>query len=140
MCENISRKEITLGKSDHSELSKREREIMNILMEHTQADVAEVISHMRSPSSYSSIRKILSIMYEKGYLVREKRGKKYVFSPAISREKAESSAVGHLLRTYFGNSLESAISALLKFHKTELNKDYLDRLKELIENYEDEGG
>ena len=129
-----------MRKPDHTELSKREREIMNILIEHAEADVANVISHMRDPSSYSSIRKILSIMYEKGLLVRKKEGKKYVYSPAISREKAESTAVNHLLRTYFDNSLESAVNALLKFHKKDLSKEYLQKLKEIIDKYEEEEG
>jgi predicted transcriptional regulator len=127
-----------LKKTDHTELSKREREIMNILIEHSQGDVAYVISHMQNPSSYSSIRKILSIMYEKGLLIRKKVGKKYVFSPAISREKAESTALKQLLRTYFDNSLESAVNALLKFHKNDLNKDYLKKLKQIIDMYEEE--
>lgn len=124
---------------DHAHLSKREREIMNILIEHSQADVAEVISHMHEPSSYSSIRKILSIMHEKGLLVRTKKGRRHVFSPSIPREKAEKSAVSHLLRTYFDNSLESAVSALLRFNKSDLNKEYLDRLKGIIESYGDKG-
>jgi len=128
-----------MRKSDHTALSKREREIMNILIEHSEADVAEVISHMRNPSSYSSIRKILSIMYEKGLLVRKKEGKKHVFSPAISREKAENTAISHLLRTYYDDSLESAVNALLRFHKKDLSREYLDRLKGIIDNFNDEG-
>lgn len=129
-----------MKKPDHTELSKREREIMHILIEHAQADVAGVISRMRSPSSYSSIRTILTIMFEKGLVVRKKKGKKYVYSPAISREKAENSAVKQLLGTYFDNSLESAVNALLRFHKKDLSEEYLERLKEIIDRYKDEGG
>lgn len=128
-----------MKKPDHTELSKREREIMNILIEHSQAGVADVISHMRNPSSYSSIRTILTIMFEKGLLVRKKEGKKYVYSPAISRKKAENSAVNHLLSTYFDNSLESAVNALLRLHKKDLSKEDLERLKEIVDRYKDEG-
>ena len=126
-----------MRKPDHTELSKREREIMNILIEHSHADVADVISHMHDPSSYSSIRKILTIMFEKGLLLRKKEGKKFIYSPAISREKAENTAVNHLLRTYFDNSLESAVNALLRFHKKDLSKEYLERLKEVINRYQE---
>ena len=129
-----------MRESDHTELSKREREIMNILIEHSQATVADVISHMYKPSSYSSIKTILTIMFEKGLLVRKKSGKKYVYSPAISRKKAESSAINQLMGTYFDNSLESAVNALLRLHKNDLSEDYLERLKEIIDGYKDEGG
>ena len=125
---------------DHSELSKREREIMNILIKHSQADVAEVITHMHDPSSYSSIRKILTIMFEKRLLLRKKDGKKYLYSPAISKQKAETTAVEQLLRTYFDDSLESAVSALLRFRKKDLSEEYLDRLKDIIDKHKNEGG
>ena len=129
-----------LSKADHSELSKREREIMNILIKLSQADVAEVISHMLNPSSYSSIRKILTIMFEKGLVVRKKAGKRFLYSPAISRKKAESTAVRHLLGTYFDDSLESAVSALLRIHKKDLSEEYLEKLKDLIDRHKNEGG
>lgn len=129
-----------MKKPDHSELSKREREIMNILIKHSQADVAEVISYMHAPSSYSSIRKILTIMFEKGLLNRKKAGRKYLYSPAISKEKAEKTAVKQLLRTYFDDSLESAVSALLRFHKKDLSREYLEKLKNIIDGYQEKEG
>jgi len=135
-----SHKGAPLRNDDHTELSKREREIMNILIGHSQGDVAYVISHMKKPSSYSSIRKILTIMFEKGLVLRKKDGKKYIYSPAISREKAETNAVHQLLTTYFDNSLESAVNALLKFRKNDLSKEYLAKLKELIDRYEEKEG
>ncbi len=126
-----------MRKAGHSELSKREREIMNILIEHSEGDVADVISHMHNPSSYSSIRKILSIMFEKKLLVRKKEGRKYIYSPAISREKAVNTAVNQLLNTYFDNSLETAVTTLLKLRKNDLSKEYLDKLKDIIDSYQD---
>ena len=113
---------------------------MNILIRNSQSDVAEVISHMHDPSSYSSIRKILTIMFEKGLLLRKKVGKKYLYSPAISKDKAETTAVEQLLRTYFDDSLESAVSALLRFRKKDLSEEYLERLKDIIDGHKNEGG
>jgi len=112
---------------------------MHILIEHSQAAVADVIAHMHDPSSYSSIRTIMTIMFEKGLLVRKKNGKKYVYSPAISRKKAENSAVNQLMSTYFDNSLESAVNALLRLHKKDLSEEDLEKLKEIIDRYKDVG-
>jgi len=127
-----------MKRHDHLRLSKREREIMDILIRHSKADVAEVVSHMHDPCSYSSIRKILTIMFEKGLLVREKVGKRHVYSPAIRKEEAEATAVSQLLRTYFDDSLESAVSALLRFRKSDLDEEYLERLKGIIDRYKTE--
>lgn len=124
--------------SYHFHLSKREREIMDILIQKSEATVADVISYMRNPSSYSSIRTILTIMFQKGFLLRRKSGKKYVYSPAISRKNAQSSAVKQLLSTYFDNSLETAVSTLMGVHKGDLSREDIVRLKEIIDSFSDD--
>ena len=128
-----------MKKNLHSDLSRRERQIMNVIYKHSNATVSGVLSGIPDPSSYSAIRTIMNILVAKGFLIRNKQGRKYVYSPMISQTKAVRSAVKQLLNTYFDNSLESAVSALLKIHSKDLRKEDFDRLKDIIDKVKKEG-
>ena len=128
-----------MKKNLHSDLSRRERQIMNVIYKHSNATVSGVLSGIPDPSSYSAIRTIMNILVAKGFLIRNKQGRKYVYSPMISQTKAVRTAVKQLLNTYFDNSLESAVTALLKIHSKDLRKEDFDRLKDIIDKVKKEG-
>ena len=90
------------------------------------------------PPSYSAIRSILRILEEKGYVAHLRRGRRYVFHPAVSREQAKRSALIHLLKTFFNDSPESVVAALMDVKKNELTDEVLERLTTLID--ESRGG
>jgi predicted transcriptional regulator len=117
----------------HLHLSRRERQIMDILYRKGSATAAEVLENMPDPPSYSAVRALLRILEQKGHLRHEESEGKYVFMPTVSREKAKRSAIRHLVQTFFDGSPEQAVAALLDTSSTKLSSDDLDRLQKLID-------
>src|SRR4026209_2230212 len=97
----------------HHELSRRERQIIDILYTQGRATAAEVQSLLPDPPSYSAVRAMLRILEEKGHVHHEQDGPRYVYLPTIARENAKRSAMRHVLQTFFDGSTAQAISALL---------------------------
>ena len=93
-------------------LSRRERQIMDIVYELDQASVADVLERLPDPPSYSAVRAMLRLLEEKGHLTHEQQGARYVYRPTVSRERARRSALRHLVRTFFEGSTEGAVAAL----------------------------
>jgi predicted transcriptional regulator len=120
-------------------LSRRERQIMDIIYRRGRASVSEVLEEMPDPPSYSSARATMGILESKGHLKHEKEGPRYVYSPTVSRRKASSSAVRQLLSTFFDGSVERAVAALLSASESELSDEELDRLARLIRDARKEG-
>jgi predicted transcriptional regulator len=123
-----------MKKTEYDALSKRERQIMDILHRRKEASVAEVLNDIANPPSYSSIRALMNIMEKKGYIKYRKVSLKYVYSPVITSQRAVKGEVKRLLKTYFDNSMEKAVAALINVNKSDLDKDDINRLHELIEN------
>jgi predicted transcriptional regulator len=117
----------------HLHLSRRERQIMDVLYQKGAATAAEVLESMPSPPSYSAVRALLRILEQKGHIRHEDRQGKYVFMPTVPRDKAKRSAVRHLLQTFFDGSPEDAVAALLDASSSKLSESELDRLQELID-------
>ena len=117
----------------HSKLSRRERQIMDILYERGRATAAGVMDALPDPPGYSAVRSHLATLEQKGHVRHEKDGAKYVFVPTIQARTATKSAVQHLLRTFFGGSREQAVAALLDVAPSKFEEQELDRLAELIE-------
>lgn len=117
----------------HLYLSRRERQIMEILYRRGQASVAEVLEAMPDPPSYSAVRAMLRILEEKDHLKHKQVGRKYVFAPKVAREKAQQSAISNLLYTFFDGSVEQAVASLLDLNAQKLSDDDLNRLSQLIE-------
>ena len=113
-------------------LSRREREIMDIVFRHGRAGVMEVLAEMESPPSYSAVRATLRILEDKGHLCHEQQGQRYVFLPTVPVEKARESALDRLVTTFFGGSHEQAIVALLDVSKDELDPARLARIERRI--------
>ena len=117
----------------HRDLSRRERQILDILYKNGRATAAEVQAALPEPPSYSAVRALLRILEEKGHLRHEKDGPRYVYLPTLARDNAKRSALRHILQTFFDGSAEQAISALLDESSAKLSSAELDRLARLID-------
>src|SRR5215813_5386746 len=122
-----------MSKQSHINLSRRERQIMDIIYQRGQATAAEVTENLPDPPSYSAVRAMLRLLEEKGYLRHEQDGPRYVFKPTISRDKVKQSAMKQMLETFFNDSTEQAVAALIDMSRSKLSADELDRLSTLIE-------
>jgi predicted transcriptional regulator len=120
-------------------LSRRERQIMEILYQRGKATAAEVREGMEDPPSYSAVRAMLKILEDKGHIRHQAEGLKYVYAPVLAREKAKRSAVKHVLDTFFGGSPEQIVAALLDVSGERLTREELDRMAGLIERAKQEG-
>ena len=118
----------------HNELSRRERQIVDILYAQGRATAAEVQALLPDPPSYSAVRAMLRILEEKGHIRHEQDGPRYVYLPTVARENAKRSAMRHMLRTFFDGSTAQAISALLDDSSAKLSDAELDRLARMIED------
>ena len=122
-----------------NDLSKRERQVMAIIYRRNNASVNDVLEAIPNPPSYSAVRSVVNILEDKGFIKHKKQGKKFVYSPTISRKKATSSAVKQLLTTYFDNSLEKAVTTMLEMHNDDLTDEDFQRLSRIIERVQKEG-
>ena len=118
---------------EHHELSRRERQIIDILYAQGRATAAEVQTQLPDPPSYSAVRAMLRILEEKGHVRHEQDGPRYVYRPTVARESAKRSAMRHMLQTFFDGSAEQAISALLDGSSAKLSEAELDRLAHMID-------
>lgn len=128
-----------MNTNSHHHLSRRERQIMDIVYSRGQATAAEVQESLPDPPGYSAVRAMLRLLEEKGYLKHEQDGPRYLFKPTLARDKARKSALKQMLETFFDGSTEQAVAALLNLSKTKLDKDELDRLSQMIETAKKEG-
>lgn len=117
----------------HSELSRRERQIMDILYKLGRATAGEVLAELPEQPSYSTVRAQLRVLEEKGHVRHEEIGLRYVYAPRVPRESVRRSELKHLLETFFEGSTEKMIAALLGGDPARLSADELDRLSALIE-------
>jgi len=120
-------------------LSRRERQIMDILYQKGKASASEVRESMENAPTYSAVRAMLRILEQKGHVKHRAEGLKYVYVPVLGRDKAKRSAVKHLLDTLFSNSPEQVMAALLDISAKHLTRDELDRMAEMIEKAKREG-
>jgi BlaI family transcriptional regulator, penicillinase repressor len=122
-----------MPREPHNDLSRRERQIVDILYSQGRATAAEVQAALPDPPSYSAVRAMLRILEEKGHVRHEQDGPRYVYVPTVARERAKRSALKHVLQTFFDGSTEQAIAALLDESDTQLSGRELDRLAQLID-------
>ena len=120
-------------------LSRRERQIMDIVYQRGKASALDVRQAMKDAPSYSAVRALLRVLEEKGHVKHEADGLKYVYVPTVGREKAKRSAVKHLLDTFFNDSPEHIVAALLDVSSTRLTREELDRMAQMIERAKKEG-
>jgi len=120
-------------------LSRRERQIMDILYQRGKSSASEVLEAMADPPGYSAVRAMLRVLEEKGHVKHQAEGLKYVYVPTVARDKAKRSAVKHLLDTFFKDAPEQVVAALLDVSSTRLTRAELDRMAEMIEKARREG-
>jgi predicted transcriptional regulator len=116
----------------HALLTRRERQIMDVLLRRGRATAAEVLHDVPGDQTYSTIRTQLRVLEEKGYVRHEDDGVRYVYSPAINRKSARQSALKHLVDTFFEGSAGRAVAALLGGEASRMSDEELDRLGSLI--------
>ena len=122
-----------MSQEPHLDLSRRERQIIDILYTQGRATAAEVQTALPDPPSYSAVRAMLRILEEKGHVRHEHDGPRYVYVPTLAPDRAKRRALRHVLQTFFNGSAEQAISALLDESDTRLSDRELDRLAKLID-------
>jgi BlaI family transcriptional regulator, penicillinase repressor len=124
---------------DPRELGRRERQIMDAVYTIGEGSVAEVLSRLPDPPSYSAVRTMIRHLERKGYLRHRRSGTKYVYRPTQSHESASRTAIGHLLETFFGGSASDAVAALLDATADRLGDADYRRMQELIEQARRDG-
>jgi len=123
----------------HANLSRRERQMMDILYQRGRATAAEIHEALPDRPSYSAVRAKLRVLEEKGHVRHEEEALRYVYVPTLARDKAKRSALNHMLETFFDGSAERAVAALLDLSAAKLSKQELDRLAGLIEQAKAKG-
>jgi BlaI family transcriptional regulator, penicillinase repressor len=124
----------------HSVLTRRERQIMDILYRRGRATAAEVLEELPGQTSYSTVRTQLRVLEEKGHVRHDEEGLRYVYLPAVPRHAARKSALRHLVDTFFDGSTEKAVAALLGGEGSRLSDEELARITDLVAKARKEGG
>ncbi len=115
-----------------ADLSRRERQVMDILHRHGDSTVAEIMQAMPDPPTYSAVRSILRILGEKKLITHREDGPRYVYFPAKPTDKAGDDVLAHVVRTYFAGSPEQAVTALLRLSDTDVDDAEIARLRQKI--------
>ena len=136
---NLADPLIMKSREPHHDLSRRERQIIDILYAQGRATAAEVQTALPDPPSYSAVRAMLRILEEKGHVRHEQDGPRYVFKPTLARDRAKKSALKQMLQTFFDGSIEQAVATLLDVSRSKISQEELDRLSQLIEEARKEG-
>lgn len=123
-----------MAKAPASQLSRRERQIMDVLYRAGRATAADVQAGMPLPPSYSAVRTMLRILEEKGHVRHEQDGPRYVYIPTVARDKAKRSALKHVVNTFFDGSASQVMAALIELSPRDLNEDEIARIRQLIDN------
>lgn len=130
---------LPMPKTATPSLTRREREIMDIVYRRGRATAHDVLADLAEPPSYSAVRALLRLLEERGHVRHVQEGQAYVYLPAVSRGDARKSALAHVVRTFFAGSIEQAVATLVESSRSKLSKDELDRLGDLIERAKKEG-
>jgi predicted transcriptional regulator len=131
--------QLSLGSMTKPPLTRREREIMDILYRRSRATAHEVLEDLPDPPSYSAVRALLRLLEERGHVKHVEEGQRYVYTPAVARGDARRSALAHVVKTFFAGSVEQAVAALVESPRSKLSTDELDRLSDLIDRARKEG-
>jgi BlaI family transcriptional regulator, penicillinase repressor len=121
-----------MKKGEHFDLSRRERQIMDILFQRGSAAASEIHAALPDPPSYSAVRAALSVLEKKGHIGHELQRLRYVWKPRVPRENARRTALRHLVKTFFDGSVEQTVAALLDEVSVKLEQRDLDRLRAMI--------
>jgi BlaI family penicillinase repressor len=129
-----------MSRTLHAALSRRERQIMDILFRRGRATAADVMAELPSDPSYSTVRTQLRVLEQKGHVRHEQDGLRFVYTPVVARHAARKSALRHVIETFFDGSPEQAVAALLGGEAAKLTDEELTRIAGLIAKARKEGG
>jgi BlaI family transcriptional regulator, penicillinase repressor len=129
-----------MAETPHSELSRRERQVMDVLYKLKRATVGEVLAQLPGKPNYSTVRAQLRVLEEKGQARHEEEGLRYVYMPTAAREAVRKSALKHLVETFFDGSPEKVVATLLGGESSRLSREDLERLSGLIEKAKNKKG
>jgi predicted transcriptional regulator len=115
-------------------LSRRERQVMDVIYRRGQATALDVIEEIPEPPTYSAVRAILAVLEKKGHIKHKREGVKYIYAPTRSRERAAQSALTKVLQTFFDGSAEKVIAALLNSSEKKPSREDLQRMTKLIDD------
>lgn len=124
----------------HAVLTRRERQIMDILYRRGRASAGEVMAELHGDPSYSTVRTQLRVLESKGHVHHAEEGLRYVYMPVLPRHSARKSALRHLVETFFDGSTEKVVAALLGADSAKLSPGELDRIAELVAKARKDGG
>ena len=119
-------------KPETAALSRRERQVMDILHRRAEATVAEIMAELPDPPTYSAVRSVLRILGEKGLIRYKEDGPRYIYYPAQDTEAARDDVLAHVVRTYFAGSPEQAVTALLRMSDVDVEDSEIERLRGAI--------
>lgn len=128
-----------MSRTLHTALSRRERQIMDILFRRGRATAAEVMAELPNDPSYSTVRTQLRVLEQKGHVRHEQEGLRFIYAPIVARQTARKSALRHVIETFFDGSPEKAVAALLGGEATKLSDVELDRIASLISKARKDG-
>jgi predicted transcriptional regulator len=123
---------VMTDKPETPALSRRERQVMDILHRRTEATVAEIMAELPDPPTYSAVRSVLRILGEKDLIRYKEDGPRYVYYPAQDTETARDDVLAHVVRTYFAGSPEQAVTALLRMSDVDMKDSEIERLRDTI--------
>ena len=121
-----------MPRSNEQQLTRRERQIMDILHRRSEASVADVVAGLPQPPTHTAVRAFLSILERKGHVRRRKDGKRFIYRPARSRRRAARDALNRVLDVFFNDSLGDAVAAHLADPSSRIDREQLDRLAKII--------
>ena len=128
-----------MKKPSNPPLSRREREVMDVLYRLGEATVAEVMEELVDPPTYSAVRSVVRILENKGHIAHREDGPRYVYAPAVKREKARRAALDQLVDTFFEGSSEQALVALLRRSDLDMSESQIGRLAKAVRKAGEEG-
>jgi len=127
-----------MRKDGHRNLSRRERQIMDILYQRGRASATQIHEALPDAPTYSAVRAKLRVLEEKGHVRHEEESLHYVYMPTVARDTARRSALRHMLSTFFDGSVEQAVAAMLDLSAANLSPKDLDRISDLIKDAKQE--
>jgi predicted transcriptional regulator len=122
-----------------STLTRRERQIMDIIHRRGRATAHDVLADLEDPPSYSAVRALLNLLEERGHVKHTQDGQRYVYAAVVAPSNARKKALSHVVQTFFAGSVEQTIASLVESSKSNLSREELDRLAAMIERAKKEG-
>ena len=129
-----------MNKASHRDLSRRERQIMDILYRQGPVGAAEIMKELPVELNDSTVRTHLRILEEKGFILHEEEGLRYIYRPVVSRNTMRRSALKHLIDTFYEGSTEKVVAALIGSEATRLTREELKRIADLVDQAQKKAG